>query len=219
MQVKDFIGEATLRFVEPNHLWLSAFIGHLNQATVETQAALRQAGSEKALVQKSLDLVTGQLVYDLPVECSDVKQAERLDIEAQSLPLVRVPFQQEDLELAKQYIRIGQDPMTYVLMPGRRLRLTEAPQADYAKGLRLTFYPRASKMQSLDDEPLGIPEEIHEPLLAKALNRTRQIGGVTLKDQKAFLLWLQQMQKMEGDYLYPQDAETPPQWVETGYYS
>lgn len=214
MTTRELIGEVLTRVRVPSMVApMSVFYG-LNHAQEELLAIMREADFDTYETEVYLDLQSGRDVYELPEGVHEITKMERLDHGNRAWPVVRMTKDRDDIDSGGRLggtIYTGvpfsfDQPFTYVPQSGRRFRLQETPTIDKEDGLRLYARPFLVRLANLEDVPYGIPEQIQECLVPRAVVRVHSQGH-KLADGGAFKDYRGTVEMQLGRYLYPADGE------------
>ena len=207
MTARELLGEAFSRLVNPAVVNPNKGFFALNNAQEDLIAAMHEADVDWLHAQVLVDLVASQKQYAIPAEVSRIVRVLRLDFDDLEFPVVQVNKLQADRLLGMG----GQgptyrEPFTYQILPGNILQLTEPPAADLTGGLKLYTQPYVVRLTGLDDVPTGIPDQIHEALVPRAVLRLSSMGHA-ISSPRDFDRYAAAIEEQLQRHLYPAHGE------------
>lgn len=208
MPLRALMGAVLAKVVEPSKVGHEALVAEINGAYEEVAHQLPASWYKLAQQEFDAPLVETVDVVPFPAALGMLARVDRLDLDASGVA-VRV-FPTDDATPG------GQEPAwvleqryEYEMLPGRRIRLAQAPVASRNPGIRFTGYPRLEPLAELDDLPV-LPEQIHEAIVAKALPRVAMLDGGNFRNQKAVEAYIARLEDRLIGFLEPGHLDRAP---------
>jgi hypothetical protein len=211
MTLRHLRGGVLMRLKNPKVMDISALDFEINNAIVDISQRIRDLREDWQNATSKLDLEADKDVYVLPDDCEVCLQVERFDAYDDGTPSLSRHIDSDKVWQKDSTDAPVDGTWVHTYLPGGRLRLIPAPTSDLAGGLRLTYKARPRPLLADDDVP-PLPEEIHECIIAKALERIRQYGSTSLAQPESFEQFRREQAMRLDRFLRPMQLEAAPTW-------
>lgn len=207
LTVRELMGEALTRFEKPQRVQPAQVLFALNNAQEDLLAAMHEADIETLHAEVALDVVAGTAEYTLPAVVSRIVKVERNDIDnSRAWPSVELDKRKDDLQVLGSQYPSSDEPYTHTFLPGNKIRFNQTPAQTLVAGVKLYYEPFVVRLATLDEVPTGIPAQIQEALVPRAVVRLASMGH-QIANPKAFEAYAQVVEQQLNRHLYPAHGE------------
>jgi hypothetical protein len=217
MNLADFRGMVTGLMSDPDAVGMAAIDWHINVALQSVSNLARDQWNARFETTAYLDIEADKDVYPIPDYCASISRLERLDIGASAGTVVAPVLYGRDDE-GPTGAGLGYATRYTILPGGRELRLLSVPTTATTHGMRLTFYAKPVRLVTANDEPLWLPDDVHESIPYYAMMTLRGVRGVSLADDRAFSAAFELAARQLVSTFNPTNASGAPSIVDENPY-